>query len=593
MFDENRQAEDSGMTTPLWADNPSALDLLGFADVTAPIAEAVLREKLDPVTVGIEGDWGSGKSSILAILGKHLREDSSVVVIPTTPWEYDPATDPKATLIAEVLNTVRKEVEERKGGWDKVSDKVKNQFKSLTRRIKISKAIKLAANSALSMGLPTIDDVINLFGDDEHTVEEPTLQGFRNEFQELIEAIPEISRVVVLVDDLDRCLPGTVVATLEAVKLFLSVPKMAFVLAADRRMVSLAIATQYEPSPQAAEMGRQYLEKIVQIPVRVPALGLAETQAYLSLLMLERHLPAEATLEPYAKHCADRRAAGEGDVLEGMSEEGLSDNAKADLQLARMLAPVLYERLNGNPRRLKRFLNDYWIRATVAARRGITLQPNALAKLMVLEELEDAAFETLLNWMREGKLTSNLAALEKAESSIDGAGSESALEALRRWAKLDPSLSGVTLDPYLRLAASLRSQVSPESGLPPGAREIAELFMGSRSEQKTAEERLGGLSLDHRLVLARYFVDLAKSQPEQEKAWSVPIGGLAKDAAVAEVMAEGLRDLDPQRLRGPLLQVLTPDKDAQPVLVAVVRYWVDSGRLTTPVQGLAEGRLKS
>jgi predicted KAP-like P-loop ATPase len=84
------------MTTPLWSDNPTGFDLLGFADVTAPIAEAVLCDKLDPVTVGIEGDWGSGKSSILAILRKQLEDDKTVVVIPTHPWEYDPATDPKA-----------------------------------------------------------------------------------------------------------------------------------------------------------------------------------------------------------------------------------------------------------------------------------------------------------------------------------------------------------------------------------------------------------------------------------------------------------------------------------------------------------------
>ena len=285
------------MTTPLWSDNPAELDLLGFADVTAPIAEAVLRDKLDPVTVGIEGDWGSGKSSILAILGEQLEGDKSVVVIPTHPWEYDPATDPKATLIGEVLNAVRKEAVERQGGWDKLSETVQDRFKSLARRVKVSKVIKLAANSVLSMGLPKIDEVLDLFGEEESVVEEPTLQGFRDEFAKLMQELPEIERVVVLVDDLDRCLPGTVVATLEAVKLFLSVPKMAFVLAADRRTVSLAIATQYEPSPQAAEMGRQYLEKIVQIPVRVPALGRAETEAYLALLMLERHLDGDDASE--------------------------------------------------------------------------------------------------------------------------------------------------------------------------------------------------------------------------------------------------------------------------------------------------------
>jgi hypothetical protein len=577
--------------TQFWSDNPSSLDLLGFADVTAPVAEAVLRKKLDPVTVGIEGDWGSGKSSILAILGRELSEDKSVVVISTHPWEYDPATDPKATLIAEVLNAVREEAVERKGGWDKLSKSVQGRFKSLARRVKVSKVIKLAANSALTMGLPSLDDLVDLFGKEEEEVQEPTLQGFRVEFGKLMDELDDIERVVVLVDDLDRCLPKTVVATLEAVKLFLSVEKMAFVLAADRRTVSLAIATQYEPSPQAAEMGRQYLEKIIQIPVRVPALGRGETEAYLALLMLERHLDGDAPLEPFAKHCADRRAAGEGNVLVGLPVGDLTGEAKADLQLATMLAPVLYERLNGNPRRLKRFLNEYWIRATIAGRRGIDLQPNALAKLMVLEQLEDAAFVTLLNWMREGELSRRLVALEKDGKAVEGAVSESALAALREWAKLEPELAKLDLEPYLRLAASLRSQVSPESGLPAEVRELADLFMGSRSEQKAATERLPGVTLDHRLSLARYFVDMAKSQPEQEKALAAPIPALASDPAVAEAMSEGLQELDPGRIKGPLVVALTPDKNSQPVLREVVAGWVASGRLDAGIRAVAEKRL--
>jgi hypothetical protein len=307
--------------------------------------------------------------------------------------------------------------------------------------------------------------------------------------------------------------------------------------------------------------------------------------------MLERHLDGDDALKPYAQHCATRRAAGKGDVLQGLPDEGLSGDAKADLQLATMLAPVLYERLNGNPRRLKRFLNDYWIRATVAGRRGIDLQPNALAKLMVLEQLEDAAFVTLLNWMREGELSSRVAALEKGEKRIEGAVSDSALAALRGWAKLDPELSKLDIDPYLRLAASLRSRVSPESGLPAEVRELADLFTGSRSEQRDAAGRLAGMSLDHRLALARYFVDTAKSQPEREKAIAVPVEALAKDPAVAEAMAEGLRELDPQRIKGPLVVALVPEKDAQPALRGVVASWIESGRLAKGVDGIARKRL--
>jgi len=403
--------------------------------------------------------------------------------------------------------------------------------------------------------------------------------------------LPEVERVVVLVDDLDRCLPETVVATLEAVKLFLSVPKMAFVLAADRRTVSLAIASQYEPSPQASEMGRQYLEKIVQIPVRVPALGRAEAETYLALLMLERHLEGDNPLLPFAEHCAKRRAEGQAEVIDDLPDDGLSGEAKADLQLATMLAPVLVERLSGNPRRLKRFLNDYWIRSTVASRRGIDLQPNALAKLMVLEQLEDAAFETLLNWMQEGELKSRLEALEKGVKSIEGAVSDGALAALRKWAKLEPELSGLDLDPYLRLAASLRSRVSPESGLPPGAREVADLFLGSRSEQREAEKRYPDLSLEHRLILARYFLDMARRQPEQEKAVAVPLGALARDGEVVEVMGEGLQDLDPQRIKGALVVALTPEKGTHPAVSKVLTAWVESGRLDKGVEAVAKKRL--
>src|SRR4051794_4005638 len=102
------------MPTPLWSDNPSALDLLGFSDVTAGIIEALQREKLDPVTVGIEGDWGSGKTSMLKVLAAELGgDDSPVLVVETHPWEYDPATDPKATLIAEVLGKLHEELGKR------------------------------------------------------------------------------------------------------------------------------------------------------------------------------------------------------------------------------------------------------------------------------------------------------------------------------------------------------------------------------------------------------------------------------------------------------------------------------------------------
>src|SRR5947207_744195 len=157
--------------TPLWADNPATNDLLGFADIA----------------------------------------------------------EPTATLIAEVLDAVQAVVDAQKSRTDKVGERLK----SLAKRIQWAKAISLAANTAVTFSPPSFDKVVELFGKKEDGPTEPTLQGFRDEFAALMGDLPEITRVVVLVDDLDRCLPTSVIAALEAIKLFLSVQKMAFVVAAD------------------------------------------------------------------------------------------------------------------------------------------------------------------------------------------------------------------------------------------------------------------------------------------------------------------------------------------------------------------------
>ncbi|MEA2276834.1 MAG: hypothetical protein QOC78_1794 [Solirubrobacteraceae bacterium] len=577
MRQKNDNRNETYVTTPLWSDNPSALDLLGFADVTLPISDAVLRDKLDPVTVGIQGDWGSGKTSMLRLLAAELRESPGVVVVETHPWEYDPATDPKATLIAEVLAAVHAEVDKRGG----LSTTVRDKFKSLAKRVRVSKAVKLAINTALSGGLPAIADVLGLFNDEAETVPDPTLQGFRQEFKELLamDELKDIQRVVVLVDDLDRCLPETVIATLEAVKLFLSVPKMAFVMAADRRAVAHAVATKYEPSPQALELGREYLEKIVHIPVPVPALGEADTRAYLALLMLQRHLDDDTALAPYIEHCDERRAAGKADVLKGLSQDGLDGDATDDLQLAAMLAPVLYERLHGNPRKLKRFLNAYWMRATVAGRRGIELQPHALAKLMVLEELEDTAFKAVLGWLREGRLSERLQALEAGQSP-DGAG-EAVLGALKEWASISPALAETEgLDSYLRLAASLRSQVGAEVGLRADVKELVEALLSQRqAERKGAVRDLPSVPQDARLLAVEYLIKRIRSNPDDQGKLGPAFAKFSEDPDVAQAMVPGLSELSPERIEPALVVSLLPKKNAQPLMRGVVRKWLESERM--------------
>ena len=223
--------------------------------------------------------------------------------------------------------------------------------------------------------------------------------------------LSHIRRLVVLVDDLDRCLPETVVETLEAIRLFLAVPKMSFVIAADEQRVADAIRTRFPesrggvPAPQAPgavpeEPAKLYLHKIVQTTVPVPTLSRFDTEAYLILLQLVTRLSAEE-LRPYVDKCDElRRASGS---TEDVAAAGREDIA-SEMLVASRLTPILYEKLRGSPRRVKRFLNDIRVRQSIAFRRGINLDAEVVAKLMVLEQLVTAGFEDVLGWLAEGRL---------------------------------------------------------------------------------------------------------------------------------------------------------------------------------------------
>jgi putative protein kinase ArgK-like GTPase of G3E family len=67
---------------PLWADNPALVDLLDFDAVSQPVVEAARRDGLLPVTIGVYGPWGSGKSTVLSGAKKSLDRNRHVVVVP-------------------------------------------------------------------------------------------------------------------------------------------------------------------------------------------------------------------------------------------------------------------------------------------------------------------------------------------------------------------------------------------------------------------------------------------------------------------------------------------------------------------------------
>ena len=101
-----------------------------------------------------------------------------------------------------------------------------------------------------------------------------------------------------------------------------------------------------------------------------------------------------------------------GDPLDGVTALSGAQYVEARATATR-LKPIVHEKTKGNPRRIKRFLNDLSIRQNVAAKRGITLDPTAIAKLMILEAYFTDEFRTLAGWLSNNSLRDNIRELER------------------------------------------------------------------------------------------------------------------------------------------------------------------------------------
>lgn len=596
---------------PLWSDEPTARDLLSFGAVAATVVDAVLDDKLDPIALGLSGSWGSGKTSVLELVKAELQaradgEQSKVLVVSTHPWRYDPSVGPKESLIAEVLDALAAEIPED------AAEKTKGLIKRLAARVRWAKAIKMAALTAITVQLPNVKDLLDLVseepGGDGGEGGERGLGQFREDFEALLgtKELKHISRVVVLVDDLDRCLPETVLETLEAIRLFLSAKGMSFVIAADEDRVADAIQQRIQaPIPTAASEvetpAKLYLHKIVQTTIPLPALSRFDTHAYLFLLLAEDAVD-DGVHNALAAACSDLRV--QGGTLDDLE---LPDGADLANQLAvsSRLTPILYEKFKGNPRRIKRFLNDLNVRQSVAMRRGITLPSEAVAKLMVLERLLRTDFDVVLGWLAQGKLRDRLEALDQianqtsasqpVEAEGSATGEDTKKESVRRvadaeepankpeqpftdtlirWAKLPPRLDASDVSGYLYLAASFAGVELIDDGLPERLRDIASALTSSLRVDRNAitDESLLALSAADARKLITHLGSRTRDQPTLQK---YSVAGILRlvslHRGVDDAAVTALKQLPPSDVQGGTPMLLKQHDPA--TFAAVLAAW--------------------
>ena len=259
---------------------------------------------------------------------------------------------------------------------------------------------------------------------------------FQKNFKELLN-LAGIEKLVVIIDDLDRCLPAVAIETLEAVRMFMFMEETAFVIGADEIMIRYAVKKHFPDMEREKgvnigdDFADKYLEKLIQIPFRIPALGPVESQLYITLLMIGsvRDLPeptykslVEASLKKLEKPW-DITPFNISEIKSILGDEHYKKVTDQSI-IAVQISPILYQYSRGNPRVIKRFINMLFLRYAVAKNKGYgaDLDLQILAKLMLAERRWPKLYENIAMHLINGK-SSELAYLED-EYSNDAVTSE-------------------------------------------------------------------------------------------------------------------------------------------------------------------------
>lgn len=514
----------------MWPDKETEIDYLNFGYMVNLVANIATNRDLSPSTIGLYGDWGSGKSSLMKLVQKKIEEKYpkdekkkdtvKTLCIEFNGWLFEGYEDTKTSLCGAILDALA----DKKRFSKEVTDYANELIKKIDINKILGKGVKYGLDLFLSGGIgiltdlslssllstiksnagevqaKDIEEILSMLKKNDKTRTE--IKNFRNEFKDLLKK-SKVENVVVFIDELDRCLPDTVLEVFEAMRLFLFVEGMSFVIGADERLIQYSIKSKYKEVPgNNLDIGKEYLEKVIQYPLYIPQLTRAEVNQYLACLLLKQTLSDEKfkeilgivyTLTPDQDFSMD---------LISDKAPDLTENCKQEMALARQISSVLAPSINGNPRQCKRFLNTLYMRLKLAEARNVILDKNILAKLMLAEYFNPEFFKAvtkpenreLFKEFEKGEVLNdeNPFAVWKEKDWV------------KKWMQNDTRLEDENLDKYVYFSdVKNRYGQSNLDLLSPTARKCYELLVnGTEMNRNSALTFIGKLAPGEKAIIA-------------------------------------------------------------------------------------------
>ena len=334
---EYRLLSDSPCTAPR--------DPLGY-DVIAYNLEKLITgsRSSTPLTIGIQGGWGTGKSTLMEKLRTHLQEERARArTVKFNAWLYDGRNITEG-LIKTILSSFDDD------------NLVRNTFRRRRAMAFLRLALSIAAGY-FGIGR-AVDQAWQAIAQDTEMT-----NRFQDTFREMVRKWAEKRRkederrqiradrrrrvgwqdlFVVFIDDLDRCGSDRVMQLLEAVKLYLGVKNLVFVIGYDRSPIVARIEEKIGSSKLVT--GDQYMEKIIQIPFGIP-------------------VPTDKQLREYLKECL--RESGAGPHFKDLEEIIISGNDR-------------------NPRKIKLFLNTFIVENSIRSPEE-RVAPSQLSRILLMQ----------------------------------------------------------------------------------------------------------------------------------------------------------------------------------------------------------------
>lgn len=259
-----------------WADD--LLDRRNFGEALASMIEGIEQ----PFVVSVKGEWGSGKSVFLRRLEAALEGGGPrIPVIFIDAWKYDYYEDPLYALVSAIEQRLAKEDKDRAGKDSHAAEIGRHLFGTAAKVVApLAKIAGATADMVTGGAITTLAEGVGELGDallkanqekrDAHTELRERLEQTRDRLLRLdgdnIPRAPGGAKVVVIIDELDRCRPDYAIKLLERVKHFFEIPGYLFVIAVDGQNIHEAVRTLYGPTVD----GERYLRKFFDLEMYLP-----------------------------------------------------------------------------------------------------------------------------------------------------------------------------------------------------------------------------------------------------------------------------------------------------------------------------------